>query len=229
MNLFSTIIGLCLALGGPVLVASIGYKFLDDSQSIAGKVLQQLFLVALLVGVLAVVLFGERQPLSSIGLHLLRWQSLFWGLIFAVFLVFIYSPLLIWGMKKLNFGSFETGLTKLTSLPIYYLVFAIMVGGIVEEVLYRGYATERLSSLTGSYWIGSILALIAFGLAHIPFWGWQAASTTILSGAILTIFYLSTGELLSAIVAHVITDSVGIIIPALSRLRKLESQKNPTT
>ena len=135
------------------------------------KVWQQIFLAALLIVVLAIALIWERQPLSSIGLHSFSWQSLCWGLIFAGFLVFIYSPLLIWGMEKLNFGSFETGLTKLISLPIWYLVLAIAVGGIVEEGLYRGYATERLSLLTGSYWIGSILALIAFGLAHIPFWG----------------------------------------------------------
>ena len=129
-------------------------------------------------------------------------------------------------MEKLNLGSFETGLTKLVSLPIWYLVLAIAVGGIVEEGLYRGYAIERLSLLTGSYWIGSILALIAFGLAHIPFWGWKAALTTVLSGAILTIFYLWSGEIITVIIAHVVTDSVGIIIPAVSRLRKLQSEKN---
>lgn len=52
-----------------------------------------------------------------------------------------------------------------------------------EEGLDRGYATERLASLTGNYWIGSAIALLAFGLAHVPMWGWIPGLTTILSGA----------------------------------------------
>ncbi|WP_197707055.1 CPBP family glutamic-type intramembrane protease [Calothrix sp. NIES-3974] len=59
-----------------------------------------------------------------------------------------------------------------------------------EEGLYRGYATERLASLTGNYWIGSAIALLAFGLAHVPMWGWIPGLTTILSGGLLTLLYL---------------------------------------
>lgn len=117
-------------------------------------------------------------------------------------------------MKKFSFAGFEVGLAKLTPLPIWYLLFAIVIGGVVEEVLYRGYAAERLSLLTGSYWIGCGLSLVAFGLAHVPLWGWLPASTTVLSGGLLTLFYLSTGDLVTAIVAHIITDSLGII-PAI--------------
>ncbi|NJM96843.1 MAG: CPBP family intramembrane metalloprotease [Phormidesmis sp. RL_2_1] len=213
MSSLSTIIGLCFALGGPALLARFGNHFSSNLESLVSKLLQQIALAMLFVIILGIVVFGEQQSLSSIGLHSLRWQSILWGLIFAGFLIFIYSPLLVWSMTKLGLAGFEKGLAKLESLPFWYLALAVVIGGVVEEVLYRGYATERLSLLTGSCWIGCALSLTAFGLAHVPLWGWVPASTTVLSGYLLTLFYWSTGDLLTAIVAHIATDFAGIIIP----------------
>jgi uncharacterized protein len=227
MSSLSTIIGLCFALGGPALLARFGSQFFSDPESLVSKILQQIALATLFVIILGIVIFGEQQSLSSIGLHSLRWQSILWGLIFAGFLVFIYSPLLMWSMTKLGFTGFEKGLAKLTLLPVWYLILAVVIGGVVEEGLYRGYATERLSLLTGSYWLGCVLALISFGLAHVPLWGWVPAFTTVISGGLLTLFYLGTGDLLTAIVAHVATDSVGIIIPTL--WAQNERVSSPTT
>ncbi|MCU0547544.1 MAG: CPBP family intramembrane metalloprotease [Oscillatoriaceae cyanobacterium Prado104] len=213
----ATVAGLCLAVGGPPLIASFGDRLFGNSESLTGKILQQFVLALLFIAVLGIVIFWEEQPLSSIGLHPLRWRSSLWGLIFAGFLSFIYAPLLMQAIDRLGFKAFESGLEKLTPLPIWYLVLAIAIGSIVEEGLYRGYATERLSLLTGSYAIGGLLAAIAFGLAHVPLWGWVAGLVTALSGILLTLFYLWTGDLLSAIVAHIVTDSIGIIIiPAFS-------------
>lgn len=220
MSNLPTIIGLSIALGGPALIAAFGDKLFGEPETLASKIIQQIALAFLLIAVLGIVSFWERQPLSSIGLHSLRWQSILWGLIFAGFLSFIYSPLIIWGMNLLDFKGFEKGLTKLAPLPNWYLLLAVVVGGIVEEGLYRGYATERLSLLTASYGSGCLLALIAFGLAHVPLWGWIPALTTILSGGLLTLIYLWTGDLLSAIVAHTATDLIGIvIIPTFTRTK----------
>ncbi|MBF1999425.1 MAG: CPBP family intramembrane metalloprotease [Synechococcales cyanobacterium M58_A2018_015] len=142
--------------------------------TITSKILQQIALAMLFVIILGIVVFGEQQSLSSIGLHSLRWQPILWGLIFAGFLVFIYSPLLIWSMTQLGLAGFEEGLAKLESLPVWYLILAVVIGGIVEEVLYRGYAAERLSLLTGSYWIGCALSLIAI---------WSSPCTAVGMGA----------------------------------------------
>lgn len=207
MSFLTLISGLCLALVAPVLLAGFG-----NSQSLTSKVFEQIFLATLAIAILGIVIFWEKQPLSSIGLHPWRWRSLIWGLAFAGILIFIYSPLLLWAMNKLGRSGFEGGLDKLAKLPIWYLIFAVAIGGVVEEILYRGYATERLSGLTGSYWIGGALCAIAFGLAHVPLWGWNAAFTTVISGGLLTLFYLGTGDLIACIIAHIITDTVGIIV-----------------
>lgn len=223
MNFLPTITGLCLALGGPALVASFGDQCFGHSESLTSKLLQQMALATLLGTIVWIVLVWEQRSLSSIGLHSFRWQSIVWGLVCAGGFIFIYSPLLIWAMNKVGLAGFENGLAKLTSLPSWYLVVAVVVGGTVEEGLYRGYATERLSWLTGHYWLGSALALAAFGLAHVPLWGRGAACTTVLSGGILTVIYLWTGDLLTAIIAHIITDSVGILLPSLERTRSVRS------
>jgi uncharacterized protein len=216
MSFFATVTGLCFALGGPALIASYGNKLFDNSESPIAKILQQIVLAICCLVVMGVVIFWERQPLSSIGLHPLRWQSILWGFTFAGFLIFIYSPIIIWAMAKLSHTGFASGLAQLETLPIWYLVLAVAIGGVVEEVLYRGYAAERLSWLTGGYWIGCGLSLIAFGLAHVPLWGWIPAFTTVLSGGLLTLFYLGTGDLLTAIVAHIVTDGAGIIVPKIT-------------
>lgn len=218
MNSIATVAGLCLAIGGPPSIASFGDRLFGNYESLISKIIQQIVLALLFVAVLVIVMFWERQPLNSIGLHPLRWQSILWGLIFAGFLSFIYSPFIIWAIDLLGLKGFQSGLAKLAPLPIWYLVLAIVIGGIVEEVLYRGYATERLSLLIGgNYAIGCLLSAIAFGLAHVPLWGWVSGLATAISGALLTLLYLWTGDLLSAIVAHIVTDSIGIIIiPALS-------------
>jgi uncharacterized protein len=226
MSSLPTMIGLCFALGGPALLARFGSQFCSNPESLVSKILQQIALAMLFVIILGIVVFWEQQPLSSIGLHSLRWQSILWGLIFAGFLVFIYSPLLMWSMTKLGFAGFGKGLSKLTLLPVWYLILAVVIGGVVEEGLYRGYAIERLSLLTGSYWLGCVLSLIAFGLAHVPLWGWVPAFTTVISGGLLALFYLGTGDLLTAIVAHIATDCAGIIIPKVTSTKRARQQPN---
>jgi len=46
-----------------------------------------------------------------------------------------------------------------------------VTGGIVEDTLYRGYAIERLATITRRRWLGATISVVAFGLAHIPAWG----------------------------------------------------------
>jgi uncharacterized protein len=216
MNSIGILVGLSLALIAPPVLAMWGDKLFANPESIASKCWQQFFLALLFTAICWIVIVWENQPLSSIGLHPFRWNSVLWGLLFTAFLIFIYSPFLIKIIGWFGVSGFSNGLDKLASLPLWYLTIAVIIGGIVEEGLYRGYATERLSMLTGNYWLGSAIALIAFGLAHVPIWGWVPALTTILSGGLLTLLYLGTGDLLASIVAHIVTDSVGIILPVFN-------------
>jgi membrane protease YdiL (CAAX protease family) len=92
------------------------------------------------------------------------------------------------------------------------MVLAVAAGA-VEEILYRGYAIEKLAAMTGHRWVGAVIATIVFALVHIPTWGWAFALTAdLLAGAVLAIAYLWRRDLVANILAH----SGGIVIAMLA-------------
>ena len=215
-----TIVGLCLALVGPPLIAIIGERLEKAISPRQNQLLCQSALLALLVAVLLIVILGEGLPLSSIGLYPPDWRSLIVGLALAGFFIYVFSPLAFRLLSYFKLGGFESGLAKLAELPVGYWIFAVLVGGVVEEVLYRGYAVERLALMTGSYWVAGMLSVILFGVAHAPLWGWGPALTTFASGSVLTVFYILNQDLMANIIAHVTTDFIGIVVmPLLARMK----------
>ncbi len=72
---FVALVGVCLALFGPALLALVNESVLSPPHKLGALLLSQLTLVLLCVGVLLVATRWERRPLSSIGLRPLRWQS----------------------------------------------------------------------------------------------------------------------------------------------------------
>jgi membrane protease YdiL (CAAX protease family) len=94
----------------------------------------------------------------------------------------------------------------------------VVLGATAEEILYRGYAVERIATLTGSYWIAGVGSVLIFGVAHVPMWGWGPALSTIVSGGVLTAFFIWRRDLTANVIAHVLTDFVGIVVvPLLTR------------
>ncbi len=58
--------------------------------------------------------------------------------------------------------------------------------------------------------------------AHVPMWGWGPALTTVVSGAVATVFYIWRRDLVAIMIAHVVTDLAGIvIIPYLTPVKGL--------
>lgn len=94
----------------------------------------------------------------------------------------------------------------------------MIVGGIAEEILYRGYAFGRLEARTGSPLLAAIVTQVTFAFAHIPLWGWRAAVAVGVGSTPLVIAFALTGDLWGNILAHVLADLVGIVLP-LSRSR----------
>jgi membrane protease YdiL (CAAX protease family) len=78
-----------------------------------------------------------------------------------------------------------------------------VTGGAIEETLYRGYAIERLATITGRRWLGGAISAVAFGLAHVPGWGIGFALAADLPfGIVMTLFYLWRRDLVANILAH---------------------------
>lgn len=206
-----SIVGLCVALGGPILLAGPAVYVLGDSRGLATLLLGQLLLLSLVAVILALVVFWEKQPLVSIGLKRFHWQSVAWGLALASTLILL-VPVWAGALSRLGLPpSYESGFAKLAGLPRWFLVFAALTAGVAEETLYRGYAIERLSSLTGSYWWGALISLAVFTLAHVPGWGSGPLLIFFISGGLITLFYVWKQDLLACMIAHAVTDIVGLI------------------
>ncbi len=132
----ATLVGLLLALAGPSLIALLG----RGSYTLGSLLLGQALLAGLAAAVIAIVLLWEEQPLSSIGLRPPGWSTLAWGAGMAAFFILLLGPLLLRLPGWLGLAGFAPTLARLSSLPLWYLVLAVLVGGVAEEILYRGYA-----------------------------------------------------------------------------------------
>jgi len=88
---------------------------------------------------------------------------------------------------------------------------AVATGGVVEEVLFRGYAITRLEAITGSQIFAAAVSVCVFALAHCPLWGPGPVVTFVLSGGFLAAWFVWRRDLAANIVAHVIVDSMGLV------------------
>lgn len=214
-KIHATYVGMCIALLAPAGLACFSKTFLQNRPNLLESILAELMLVLICAAVLAIVVFWERQTLSSIGVRTSILRSIAWGGAFAAFLIWVYSPFLGWLMALARIPWFAEGVARLPTYPAWYLTLMIVIGGIAEEFLHRAYLIERLAGITGSYSVAALASVLVNALSHVPMWGWWTSLTFVLSGVVTTAFYLWRRDLLANIVAHVVTDFAGLVVPLL--------------
>jgi membrane protease YdiL (CAAX protease family) len=203
----AAIMGLVLALCGPALVALAG----RGDASLAVHVVSVIMIVLIAAAVFAIAERYDGIPPHQLGFAHISWWTPLVGLALAVLFITAFGPLATWMMAQLSTSGFEVGIAELAKLPRWYLVLVIAVIAPAEEFLYRAYAIERLEMITGSTLIASTVSLVAFGLAHVPLWGWAPALTTLVSGGVMTLMYVWRRDVVALMIAHVITDLFGIL------------------
>ena len=215
MDLLPPVAGLLVALGGPPLVAFYGERLTSGTRSLTPHLFCQAVLMGLLVAILLIVLVWEGAPVSSRGLGYIGLSTVVWAAGIAALFIFLLGPVILRVPGWLGQPGFKKTLANLQRLPVWYLLLAVLVAGTVEELLYRGFAIDRLAQLVGSDWLAVALVSALFGLAHVPSWGWAPALTTMFSGIVLAVFYLWHRDIVANILAHIVIDFVGIVLPAL--------------
>jgi membrane protease YdiL (CAAX protease family) len=208
---WATIATLLLALFGPPLLTMVARRTLGDALSVARILPFDLALWAMLAIVLWVVVRVERQPLASIGLHRPRWSTLAWAMVLLVGISFVIVPVALELAQAAGLPGYQKGLARLMHLPAWYRVFLAVSAGVIEEVLYRGYAVERLAVLTGSRGRGGALAVGVFTLAHVPAWGVGPLPVFLVASVVATAFYLWKGDLVALMIAHALGDAIGLV------------------
>jgi len=164
-NLTPTFVGLVIALFAlPVFMAT--YRAITGENHSNGQVLGREFAIFVLVGLLLwIVKRWELLPLTSIGLriNMLR-ASLLRGLGLAVIVlaVTVGLYLLLRGIG-VHLGE-DRGSVFHPSLVV--VTVSMLRAGVAEEIFYRGFAIERLQSLTGSKLLAGLVPLTIFAVSH---------------------------------------------------------------
>jgi uncharacterized protein len=211
-NLTPTFAGLAIALFGlPVFTAT--YRAITGENHSNWQVLGREFAIFLLVGLLLwIVKRWELLPLASIGLRFNKLRtSLLRGLWLALILLAVTVGLyLLMHAIGVHLGE-DRGSAFHPSL--WVVTVGMLRAGVAEEIFYRGYAMERLQSLTGSKLLAVLVPLIIFALSHYR-QGVGAVVAVFVLGGILTAFYMKFRDLPANITAHFLGDFVlNVVLP----------------
>jgi CAAX protease family protein len=215
VNVAAALGGLAVIWGGTALLVSPAARVLGDEEQIRTNCLAQLCLWGLFAVTLAIVVSWEREPLASLWLRPLEWQSVLWGLLLACVSVVVIGPAREWVRRAVGLAGFAPALTRLMRLPLWFRVAAAITAGIVEETLFSGYTITRVGFLTGSLWVAGALSVAAFAAVHIPTWGAGPALSIMVGGAVNAAFFIWRQDLLALIVAHAGVDLWGFVIAPL--------------
>lgn len=165
---------------------------------------------SLAAALLLIIFWGERLPLSSVGIGTAPVQrSLGWAIVVALACVIVGFAIAI--ATRFNGGRSGEALGK---LPTWLLILIVLRAGVIEELFYRGYAIERLQAIGLSRYLAVLVPVLVFGVAH---WrgGWPNIVIALALGTILSISYLWRRDLVANMIAHFSVDFIGIILPRL--------------
>jgi membrane protease YdiL (CAAX protease family) len=206
------IVGLALALFSMPLVSGWFTAFRVPLTT-RNVLLREIILFALAALVLFIIRRKEHLGWDSIGLqrpalsNTFKWVLItFAGVVVALSVAFGFIKLF-----KLPVGSSDSAAWD--ALPTWVLLVVIIRAGFVEELFYRGYAIERLQSLTGNLTFAAGIPLLIFAVSHYR-QGWAGIIIALLTGAVLTGVYVCKRNLWITITVHFIGDFIpNILVP----------------
>jgi uncharacterized protein len=152
----------------------------------------------------------EEVSLSSIGFNRPARETVLWTFITMLLcLLGALGSLLLLELLGLRLGE--------SVPPIKFSKFAFIVmiirAGVAEEIFFRGYILERLSSLLRNRWAAGLLSLIPFALMHYT-QGIPGILVSFILGGILTLTYFWKRNLMANIISHFMVDFIpNIVLP----------------
>ena len=211
------IIGLLLALFGAPLLLLICKKLAIDSLAPAIRI--GLWLLCL--GVVAIAAQGPESWMAQLHLHLPTARTLLEAVL-GITAALAATPIIQLIQTLLGGTSLQRNaqFAKIRNLSAANRLFIAVTAGVVEEVLYRGYAIGIGGQIFGSLWLAASISLAVFVAAHIR-WGLSHLLAVFWAGLVLSALFIFTRDLVACIIAHVAIDVIGILLaPAILAKRE---------
>jgi membrane protease YdiL (CAAX protease family) len=206
-----TLVGLAIALLAMPLVMAV-FNGLAIPRTTANIMGREAVVIALAVCLLVLIRRKEHLGLHSVGL---RRSSTGNFLLWVVITLVGVAAAIAASLGMITFAGWTFG-SGSEPLPLWVTLIVVMRAGFVEELFYRGYAIERLESLTGNRLLAVGLPLLLFALFHYR-QGWAGITIALLTGAVLTAVYLYKRNLWITITAHFLVDFVpNVLLPLVS-------------
>lgn len=169
------------------------------------------WLVVLVIFVL--IIWGEKNKLTTLRFGKLNFETFSLGMALGGFSM-LYIALHRFALNTLNI---QTGFEQQIKNPalesvgpefiFVYGIFSLLTASFAEEIIYRGYATERLLMLKQSKTIAFLLPLIAFVLMHYRK-GLDHMIIVLVVGGLMQYFYIKYRNLTINVVGHMFIDSM---------------------
>ena len=166
--------------------------------------------------IIALVHFCERQPLASIGVRKMRAADFLIGT--AAFIAAVVATAAIWNLLQ---GSAALGeiingddseVETLLNISFSARIGLAVGTSLAEEFGARGYAIERLTTLTGSVAIGATLAFLGALAMHVPHRGLLALPLLAPGQLILVLVYVWRRSVGTCVIAHILTDGYSMVV-----------------
>lgn len=211
MSRFTSLLGLVLALRGFDVTGRLVNVFGLPNEGMWPHVWKWVPALSLL----GFVRFVEDRSLSSIGLRSHSPRRFVVRTVVSL-VVFLGANAIIEPLTDhIGEGNegLEEGLGSFAAFSIPERLFVAFTAGVTEEIMFRGYAMERLEELTGSSVIAGTISTAAFSFGHLSeTWDRSAVLRITAPWMILTVLYSRVRDLFASIAAHALNDAIGLLL-----------------
>ncbi len=192
--------------------ASLPYgKWLDEFRDVPHLLLNEAVWWIIAGSVLGYVRYAEGRAFATVGFRVPRpidiGIGIAGGVVTLAGLVAIIDVLL----PSLHVAFNQDAMTAISATPYWWRAISVLRAAVSEEVIFRGYAIERLCELTGSRGIAAVVSCAIFTLAHVGPWGWSHIFVAGFGGLAFTCLYLWRRNLWLNMLAHFIVDGAAFL------------------
>lgn len=191
------------------LIVFLSYPFLLKLLPL-DLVLGEICMWLLLVLIIAWIYLVEKKTIASIGWKRLTIKTVLVAIGLGIGL-FVLFGIITTTIQAVGLELNQDMAALIAGQPIVFLILIALRAGVVEEVLYRGYAYERIHDLTKSKWLAGLIPVIIFTIAHLA-WGVGHLIFVFIAAAIFMYLYVSKRNLGLIIIVHFVTDIIALLV-----------------